>query len=868
MVVAIGTPIVDYKLATANQAQLLAQFKKSPSYSQSVSYYQANIGSVSSVDDLLKNRQLLTVALSAFQLEGDINNTGIIKKLLTQDPSNSTSLANQLLDPRYKAFAQAFWSLSTDGGAQIQTATSINAVLAGYQTNQYEKWVSSTDNDPSVRQALYTQRTVQDAIDISSVGSLYATFQKSPAIAAAVSYYQSNIGNVTSVNGLISDPKLLNFALAATNIDPTTISTDTVRTLLTQDPTKATSLAQQDPQYLQFAQFFSSLNTDGGSSISTAGNVAAAVSSYQTNQFEQAVADNSTTANASIFGTAGASQIATVLADFQRNSGVAQGASYYQANIGRVQTAADLVGDPKLLDIALGAYGIDATKVSTDVITQLLTNSRTAPTSVQAAAATLLQSDPNVASFVAAFGSLSAQGGGGFADIGKLYTQFTQQSSVQNAVSHYQANIGSVTSVAALTGDSQLLGVALTAFGLDPSKVSASTVNTLLTETPAQQAADPLVTTDPRIAKFVAAFGSLNTDNGVQIQSQSSSNAIVAAYQQNLFAKTVATDPTTSATIFADGTSTTDRLAANYGASSGVSQPIADYTKYIGSVTSVAEFVGNSSVLNVALGAFNLDPASLSAANVSDLLSAAPSSISTALIQSNPDIASFVTAFSSLNSDSGIGASSAASVAAITGAYQANQLKQSIAAKTGEIIANPTLAKASVPVTNAASVNAVTTAYQNNQFEKALGSDIATATATSTNSTTGVVTKYTGLTIYQVLSNPTLKAVVQGALNLPSSTAGLPVDQQIQAMTRAGFDVSQLADPTSLSKVVTRFLANAGLNSSTNSDPSGLSALFSAGNSSDPVPLDLSFLVKNTTSADGSASGLDANTAALINLFA
>jgi hypothetical protein len=868
MVVAIGTPIVDYKLAVANQAQLLAQFKKTPSYTQAVGYYQANIGKVTSVDDLLKNRKLLTVALSAFQLEGDINNTGLVKKLLSQDPSDPKSLANQLLDPRYRSFAQTFWSLSTDHGASIHTATSINAVLAGYQTNEYEKWVSSTQHDPSVRQALYFQRTVQDSIDISSVGSLYATFQKSPAVASAVSYYKSNIGNVKSVDGLINDPKLLNFALAATNIDPNSISTDTVRTLLAQDPKDASSLAQQDPRYLQFAQFFSSLKTDGGSSIAKTSNVAAVVSSYQTNQFEKAVATNSAAANTGIFGIGGANQIATVLTDFQQRSGVSQGASYYQANIGKVQTADDLVGDPKLLDVALAAYGIDPTKVSTDVVRQLLTNSRTASPDVQAAATALLQSDAKVASFVKAFGSLSAQGGGEFSDIGKLYKQFTQQSSVQSAVTYYQAHIGGVTSVAGLTGDSKLLGVALTAFGLDPASVSASTINTLLTKTPAQQAADPLVTTDSRFAKFIGAFGSLNTDNGAQVNAQSSVNTIVGAYQKNLFAKTVATDPATAATVFADGTVTTDRLSANFAASSGVSQPIADYKKYIGNVTSVSDLIGNAKLLQVALGAFNLDPANFSRSQLTDLLSTAPTAATTALIQANPDVAGFVAAFSTINSDMGVQVGGAASIDSITSAYRANQLKQSIAARTGEIVANPSLANATVPVSDPASIAAVTTGYQNHQFEQALGSDLATATATTTSSTTGLTTGYTGLTIYQVLSNPTLKAVVQGALNLPSSTAGLPVAQQIQAMTRAGFDIKQLQDPTGVSKLVTRFLANAGLDASKNSDPSGLAALFSGSNGDDPAPLDLSFLVTTTTGADGTENGLDKNTAGLINLFA
>ena len=73
MVSTLGVPIVDYSLAVKNQANLMAQFQKWPSYAQSVTYYRDNIGKVTSVDDLLNNRKLLTVALSAFQLEGSID---------------------------------------------------------------------------------------------------------------------------------------------------------------------------------------------------------------------------------------------------------------------------------------------------------------------------------------------------------------------------------------------------------------------------------------------------------------------------------------------------------------------------------------------------------------------------------------------------------------------------------------------------------------------------------------------------------------------------------------------------------------------------------------------------------------------------
>src|SRR6185369_1901262 len=185
----------------------------------------------------------------------------------------------------------------------------------------------------------------------------------------------------------------------------------------------------------------------------------------------------------------------------------------------------------------LGAFNIDPTKVSSDVVRQLLTNDPKAAVDVQTQATTLLQTDPDIAAFVKTYASLSPNGGGGFADVGKLFQQFQQLGAVSSAVTDFQNNIGNVKSVADLTGDAQLLNVALTAFGLDPAGVSAATVTQLLTETPAQQAADPLVTTDARFAQFIQAFGSLNTDNGAALQSANAVNAIVGAYQTNLFAQ-------------------------------------------------------------------------------------------------------------------------------------------------------------------------------------------------------------------------------------------------------------------------------------------------------------------------------------------
>jgi hypothetical protein len=119
----------------------------------------------------------------------------------------------------------------------------------------------------------------------------------------------------------------------------------------------------------------------------------------------------------------------------------------------------------------------------------------------------------------------------------------------------------------------------------------------------------------------------------------------------------------------------------------------------------------------------------------------------------------------------------------------------------------------------------VIASYQAHEFEKSLDSK-----AKQSLSSDGKVT------IYQVLSDKTLAAVMRGALGLPDQTAALDLDQQVRAMTRAGFDADKLQDPTSLGRLIQRFLLNNGTQSSAAVDP--LMALFgvdTSGGSGNPM---------------------------------
>lgn len=76
------------------------------------------------VESLLKDRRTLGVMLEAFQLEGEIDKRGILRKILTEDPAAQGSLANKLTDRRWRDLAKAFAGRE----ASPQTAAEIAAL--------------------------------------------------------------------------------------------------------------------------------------------------------------------------------------------------------------------------------------------------------------------------------------------------------------------------------------------------------------------------------------------------------------------------------------------------------------------------------------------------------------------------------------------------------------------------------------------------------------------------------------------------------------------------------------------------------------------------------------------------------------------
>jgi hypothetical protein len=222
-----------------------------PAVKTATAYYEANIGSVTSIKGLVGNYRLLSYALNAFGLGDQINAKGLITKVLEGGVSNPKSLANTLPDSRWKAFAAAF-NFVDSGAASPSSTSAVKTTTSDYVEQQLES--DQGDQDVGVQLALYFKRVAP---------------------------------TVTNEYGILADKNLLEVAAtimglapsAAADLQPQALS-KLMPIADLQDPTKLTQLierftAMYDYSYGPSSGATSGLTVDSGNSGSQQSGAAA-----------------------------------------------------------------------------------------------------------------------------------------------------------------------------------------------------------------------------------------------------------------------------------------------------------------------------------------------------------------------------------------------------------------------------------------------------------------------------------------------------------------------------------------------------------------------------------------------------------------
>lgn len=121
-------------------------------------YFRERIAAVETARDLVADRRLLIVALTAFGLRDDLPNRAFVERVLESPTSENRSFANRLADRRYAALAEAF-GFGEPGQPRTGDPGFADRIVALYRDRGFEEAVGAQDE--SMRLALALRRDLQ-----------------------------------------------------------------------------------------------------------------------------------------------------------------------------------------------------------------------------------------------------------------------------------------------------------------------------------------------------------------------------------------------------------------------------------------------------------------------------------------------------------------------------------------------------------------------------------------------------------------------------------------------------------------------------------------------------------------------------------
>ncbi|HEY6631200.1 MAG TPA: DUF1217 domain-containing protein [Rhizobiaceae bacterium] len=443
---------LSYQLITRDMEKAIDRVVREPTVDRETKYYRDNISKVKTIDEFVKDDRLFRYAMKAHGLEDMAYAKAFMVKALKEGVRDPDAFANKLQDKRYAEFVRTY-NFEQYG----EKATTFNRVQHDAPTNFASSVV---------------------------IGTLDGGFG---FVEDEVGYYVSHIANVKSIDDLMADSRLLYVAMGAFGLDSTVETPERVREMLeggVADPeSPANRLADK-----RYANFVAAFDFDAHGEETTSRDVV----QHAPKQF--------------VFNTG----IMLVLPDA---GFVKAETDYYKANIGRVRSIDDLLGNQRLLRIAMSAYGLNADTEDPRTVRNMLAGGVSDPESP----ANKL-TDKSYANFVAAFnfvehGAATTTRDAVQKDALKLYTTKTEigllassKYFIDTETDYYLSRVGAVRSVDDLMADRRLLSYALAAYGIDPVTEPPSRIRQMLEGGIADPKSPANQLTDKAYVAFVTAF--------------------------------------------------------------------------------------------------------------------------------------------------------------------------------------------------------------------------------------------------------------------------------------------------------------------------------------------------------------------------
>jgi hypothetical protein len=154
------------RLLRQDNTQALAKFEERPTVDKEIQYFKDKAPKLQSMDDLFKDQRLLRFIASAYSLDDEVQYPARLRQILESKLTDPKSLANRMVDPRYKEMANDLL-LGDFGVVVLHTDSTINKVVNRYVQNEYEKDLGKTN--PALREASYFLRKIGNIKDSLSI---------------------------------------------------------------------------------------------------------------------------------------------------------------------------------------------------------------------------------------------------------------------------------------------------------------------------------------------------------------------------------------------------------------------------------------------------------------------------------------------------------------------------------------------------------------------------------------------------------------------------------------------------------------------------------------------------------------------------
>jgi len=177
----IAMAIPTYMALSKNEAGSVGKFEKSDAQTKAdIAQFQKLAPSLTTPDALLKNYKALSFVLEAYGMSSSINQTALLKKLMTENPASKTSFALRSGNLAFMRFAKAMAQFNPP---PFSTSAGVTATVTAAATARFE--------------------SQQDSRISGLADALYFTRQAH---------------GITNLNQILADPRLLNVVSAAANL--------------------------------------------------------------------------------------------------------------------------------------------------------------------------------------------------------------------------------------------------------------------------------------------------------------------------------------------------------------------------------------------------------------------------------------------------------------------------------------------------------------------------------------------------------------------------------------------------------------------------------------------------------------------------